>query len=57
MGKKTSTFGETTNAYWNFDYLYAPASMLFVCRRLPANEKNTHLCALGLPRHSFSDGR
>jgi hypothetical protein len=46
MGKKTSTFGETINAYWNLDYLYAPASMLFVCRRLPANEKNTHLSVL-----------
>ena len=33
MGNKTSTFGETINAYWNLDYLYAPASMLFVCQR------------------------
>jgi len=46
MGKKNSTFGATINAYWNLDYIYAPASMLSVCRRLPANEKNTHLSVL-----------
>jgi len=34
MGKKTSTFGETITAYWNLDYLYAQASMLFVWRVL-----------------------
>jgi len=38
MGKNTATFGETITAYWHLDYLYAPASMLCVCRRLPANE-------------------
>ena len=47
MGKKTWTFGETTTAHWNLDFLYAPASMLFVCRHLPTNEKNSHLRALG----------
>jgi len=46
MGEKTSTFAETITAYWNLDYIYAPASMLSVCRRLPANEKNTYLSVL-----------
>jgi REP element-mobilizing transposase RayT len=36
----------TSIVRWNFDSFYALAWMLFVCRRLPANEKNTHLCAL-----------
>jgi len=35
MGKKPSAFGETITAYWHLDYFYAPASMLFVGRRLP----------------------
>ena len=35
MGKKTATFAETITAYWHLDYIYAPASMLSVCRRLP----------------------
>jgi hypothetical protein len=43
---KNLNLGEIITAYWNLDFLYAPASMIFVCRRLPANKKNTHLYVL-----------
>jgi hypothetical protein len=39
-GQKICTFGNTNTTYWNEDFRYAPALILFVCRRLPANEKN-----------------
>ena len=39
MGKKSCHLDYNCTAYSILDFLYAPALMLFVCRRLPANEK------------------